>query len=606
MAEKKINYFARQFADVRGQLIDYVKHFYPELYQDFNDASIGMMLLELNAAVSDMLSYHTDRMFQETQIDYAQERRSVMNIARTLGLKIPGRRSSISLVDFSVVVPVFGDTFDIRYAPILRSGTQVIGAGQTFENLDNIDFSSPYSSGGIPNRLIIPNFDANQNIISYTLVKREIVSNGVTKIFKKVLGNTDSVPFLELILPDNNIVSIEQMVIKEGTTFTNNPPLGEFFDEGIRWYEVDSLAEDKIFVPDPTRTTDNNGIQPGKWINVTRKFIKEYTDTGFCKLTFGSGYSDEYYLQQYTQNQYILQISNFFNSVALGEIPKPNTTMFIRYRVGGGSSANVGANVINSVGLVDMVINGPVAANNQFVRSSLRVNNPVPAFGGGNEPTIDEIRWMTKYNFASQNRAVTIKDYIATIFKMPGKFGVPFRMQVAEKQNKVEFAVLGLESSGKLSNSSTNTLKENMATWLSDYRMINDYVLVRDGKIINIAFDIDLYTDKAFNQGEIVNNTINVVKNYFDINKWQMGQNIYMAQLIEAFNNVTGVLNVVDIKIYNKVGGGTYSLNTTSQTYIDGVTREIDLTEDFTLFADYDSMFEIKFPNSDINVRTKS
>lgn len=605
MAEKKINYFARNFADVRGQLIDYVKHFYPELYQDFNDASIGMMLLELNAAVSDMLSYHTDRMFQETQIDYAQERRSVMNIARTLGLKIPGRRSSITLVDFSVIVPVFGDTFDIRYAPILKSGTQVVGAGQTFENLDNIDFSSPYSSGGIPNRLIIPNFDSNQNIISYTLVKREIVSNGVTKIFKKVLSNADSIPFLEIILPDNNIVSVEQMIIKDGTTYSSNPTTDEFFQENIRWYEVDSLAEDKIFVPDPTRTTDNSGIQPGKWINVSRKFIKEYTDTGFCKLTFGSGYSDDYYLQQYTQNQYILQISNFFNSTALGEVPKPNTTMFIRYRVGGGSAANIGANVVNSVGVVDMVVNGPVAANNQFVRSSLRVNNPVPAFGGGNEPTVDEIRWMTKYNFASQNRAVTIKDYIATVFKMPGKFGVPFRMQVSEKQNKVEFAVLGLESSGKLSNSSTNTLKENMATWLADYRMINDYVLIRDGKIINIAFDIDLYTDKAFNQGEIVNNTINVVKNYFDINKWQMGQNIFMAQLIEAINNVTGVLNVVDIKIYNKVGG-TYSLNTTSQSYTDQVTREIDLTDDFTLFADYDSMFEIKFPNNDINVRTKS
>ena len=605
MAEKKINYFARNFADVRGQLIDYVKHFYPELYQDFNDASIGMMLLELNAAVSDMLSYHTDRMFQETQIDYAQERRSVMNIARTLGLKIPGRRSSITLVDFSVIVPVFGDTFDIRYAPILKSGTQVVGAGQTFENLDNIDFSSPYSSGGIPNRLIIPNFDANQNIISYTLVKREIVSNGVTKIFKKVLSNADSIPFLEIILPDNNIVSVEQMIIKDGTTYSSNPTIDEFFQENIRWYEVDSLAEDKIFVPDPTRTTDNSGIQPGKWINVSRKFIKEYTDTGFCKLTFGSGYSDDYYLQQYTQNQYILQISNFFNSTALGEVPKPNTTMFIRYRVGGGSAANIGANVINSVGVVDMVVNGPVAANNQFVKSSLRVNNPVPAFGGGNEPTVDEIRWMTKYNFASQNRAVTIKDYIATVFKMPGKFGVPFRMQVSEKQNKVEFAVLGLESSGKLSNSSTNTLKENMATWLADYRMINDYVLIRDGKIINIAFDIDLYTDKAFNQGEIINNTINVVKNYFDINKWQMGQNIFMAQLIEAINNVTGVLNVVDIKIYNKVGG-TYSLNTTSQSYIDQVTTQIDLTDDFTLFADYDSMFEIKFPNNDINVRTKS
>ena len=120
MAEKKINYFARNFADVRGQLITYVKHFYPELFQDFNDASVGMMLLELNAAVSDMLSYHTDRMFTETQIDYAQERRSLLNIARTLGLKIPGRRSSITLVDFSVNVPVFGDTFDNRYAPIIK------------------------------------------------------------------------------------------------------------------------------------------------------------------------------------------------------------------------------------------------------------------------------------------------------------------------------------------------------------------------------------------------------------------------------------------------------------------------------------------------------
>jgi len=605
MAEKKINYFARNFTDVRGELINYVKHFYPELYQDFNDASIGMMLLELNAATADMLSFHTDRMFQETQIDYAQERRSVMNIARTLGLKIPGRRSSITLVDFSVVVPVYGDTFDIRYAPIIRFGAQVAGGGQTFETLDDIDFSSPYSSGGIPNRLIIPNIDANNNIISYTLVKREIVSNGVTKILKRVLGESDAVPFLEVILPDPNIVSIEQVITKEGTTFTTNPTTTEFINNNLRWWEVDSLAEDKIFVDDPTRSSDNSGIMPGKWISITRKFVKEYTDTGFCKMTFGSGFSDEQYLQQYSTNPYILQIANFFNSTALGEIPRPNTTLYVRYRVGGGSSANIGANVINSVGNLEMIINGPNAANNQFVRTSIRVNNPVPAFGGGNEPTIDEIRWMTKYNFASQNRAVTIKDYIATIFKMPGKFGVPFRMQVSEKQNKIEFAILGLDASGKLNNTSTNTLKENMATWLADYRMINDYVLIRDGKIINVSFDIDLYTDKSFNQGEIVNNTINTVKNYFDINKWQMGQNIYLAQLVEAINNVAGVLNVVDIKVYNNVNGN-YSLNSTSQPYLDNITGQINLTDDFALFGEYDTMFEIKFPNTDIRVRTKS
>ena len=605
MAEKKINYFARNFLDVRTELINYVKHFYPELYQDFNDASIGTMLIELNAAVSDMLSFHTDRMFTETQIDYAQERRSIMNIARTLGLKIPGKRSSITLVDFSVTVPVFGDTFDIRYAPIVKYGTQVVGGGQVFENLDDIDFSSPYSAGGIPNRLIVPVINANNQITSYTLVKREIVSNGITKIFKKVLGTNDAVPFLEVILPDNNVVSVEQIIVKEGTTFTNNPTSSEFIDPAIRWYELDSLAEDKIFVDDPTRSTDNSGIKPGKWIPVTRKFIKEYTDTGFCKMTFGSGFSDEQYLQSYTNDQYVLQMANFFNSTALGEIPKPNTTLYVRYRVGGGSGANIGANVVSSVGNVEMVVNGPASANNQAVRNSLRVNNPVPAFGGGDDPTLEEVRYITKYNFASQNRAVTLKDYLSTIFKMPGKFGVPFRMQVSEKQNKVEFAILGLDSNGKLNNSSTNTLKENMATWLADYRMINDYVLIRDGKIINLAFSVDLYTDKAFNQGEIVNNTINVIKGYFDIKKWQMGQNIYIAQLVEAINNVAGVINVVDIKVFNKVNG-TYSQNATSQPYSDNINREIDLTQDYALYADYDTMFEIKYPSNDIKIRTKS
>lgn len=605
MAEKKINYLARNFADVRTELVDYIKHFYPEVYQDFNDASIGSMLIDLNAATADMLSYHTDRMFNETQIDYAQERRSLLNIARTLGLKIPGRRSAVTLVDFSVTVPVRGDTFDIRYAPIIKYGTQVVGAGQTYETLEDIDFSSPFSSGGIPNRLILPNINVNNQIQSYTLVKREIVSNGITKIFKKIITPTDSVPFLEIILPDNNIVSVEQVILKEGTSVSSNPSSAEFLDENLRWYEVDSLAEDKIFVEDNTRSVDNSGIKPGKWLSVTKKFLKEYTDTGFCKLTFGSGFSDEQYLQTYTNNQYVLQMSNYFNSIALGEMLKANTTLFVRYRVGGGTSANIGANTINSLGFVDMLVNGPNEANNQAVKSSLRVNNAVPAFGGGNEPTTEEIRYMTKYNFASQNRAVTIKDYIATIFKMPGKFGVPYRMQVSEKQNKVEFAILGLNSQGKLDNASTNTLKENMATWLSDYRMINDYVLVRDGRVINIGFEIDVYVDKAFNKGEIVNNIINTVKTYFDVNKLQMGQNIFLTQLIESINNVGGVLNITDIKVYNKVGNN-YSGNATNQNYLDVNTKQIDLTSDYALFAEYDSMFEIKYPEKDILVRLKS
>jgi hypothetical protein len=586
---KKINYFARNFADVRTELVNFIKLYYPEVFSDFNDASVGMMLLELNAAVGDMLSYHTDRMFNETFLDYAQERKNVLAIARTLGLKIPGLRPSITLVDYSVVVPVYGDTWDIRYAPVIRFGSQVLGGGQVFENLEDIDFSSPYTSGGVPNRLILPNVDDNGVLQNYTIVKRELVVNGLTKIFKKTISPADSVPFLEVFLPDTNVLSIESIINLEGTNYVNNPTIDQFIDPSLRWYEMDSLAEDKVFIEDGTRVSDNESVKPGKYVHTTRKFIREFTDNNYCKITFGSGVSTD---QEQSESLVAsgIKIGDFINTIALGEIPKPNTTMFIN-------------------------VTGPNTATNQTVIRSLRVNNPVPAIGGAGVPSVDQIRQYTKYNFASQNRAVTIKDYEAILAKIPGKFGSPYRHKITETQNKIVIYTLGLDASGKLSNQSTNTLKENIATWLADYRMINDYVLVGDGRIINLAFEMDLFIDKQVNQSEVINNVINKVKNYFDIKKWQMGETIYMAQLVESINNVGGVLNVIDIRVYNLIGA-PYSLNSiTSQNFIPTASltspipfnnaQQIDLGSDYALFGSVDSMFEIKFPENDIKVRVK-
>ena len=182
---KKIDYNARNFADLRDQLVNFIKQYYPDVFSDFNDASVGMMLLELNAAVGDMLSYQTDRMFNETQIDYAQERSSLLELARTFGLSVPGQRPSITIVDWVVTVPVQGDTFDLSYAPKILKGSQATGAGKVFELMEDCDFSSPFTTGGIPNRLILPNIDSSGIIQNYNLVKREIVLNGFTKIFKK-------------------------------------------------------------------------------------------------------------------------------------------------------------------------------------------------------------------------------------------------------------------------------------------------------------------------------------------------------------------------------------------------------------------------------------
>jgi len=603
---RKIPYFARNFADIRTELVNYVRQYYPDIFNDFNDASVGMMLLELNAAVGDMLSFQTDRMFQETQIDYAQERSSLLSLARTFGLKVPGRRPSVTIVDFSVIVPVNGDTFDLSYSPIIRRGAQVSGAGKVFESLNDIDFSSPFTIGGIPNRIIIPNIDSTGLIVNYTLTKREMVINGVTKTFKRVITDNDVRPFFELVLPDNDVISINSIITMEGTNFTITPNIDQFLDEDLRWYEMDALAEDKIFIPDNSISSDNPSVQVGRWLRVNQRFIREYTDLGFTKIIFGGGSQDIGSLCDFDVDDALVgRIGDFINNLSLGTTLNPSSTMFISYRVGGGSATNIGPNVITTVNNVNMSVNGVDPSVNGSVRASLTVNNPLPALGGKDEPSISELRNLVRYNFAAQNRAVTLKDYKTRIALMPGEFGVPFRSGILEQQNKISIYILSLGSDGALTNQSTSTLRTNIANYLADYRMINDYVEVNNGKIINLQFEVGLYVDKQFAESQILSEVISKIREYFDINEWDMGENIYMSPLIEVINNVGGVLNVLELKVFNPVGDG-YSLNESPQPLIIESTRELDLSENYALIGDPISMFEIKSPNVDVKVRVKT
>lgn len=605
MANQGIQYTSRNFADIRTDLINMARQYYPDIFNDFNDASVGMMLLELNAAVGDMLSFNTDRNFQETQIDYAQERKSVLSMARTFGLKIPGKSPSVTIVDFSVTLPVLGDTFDISYAPIIRAGSQVTGGGKVFEASDDIDFSSPFTIGGIPNRIIIPNFNSNGNLLNYTVTKREIVLNGYTKTFKRVMTTSDVKPFLEIVLPENNVLSIESVITLSGTNFIQDPSLSDYLDLNNQWFEVDALAEDKVFVEDNSRISDNAGVRPGKWVSVNRKFVREYTDLGFTKMILGGGSQDISSISQFDTNSALAgQIGNFINNMSLGTVPTANTTMFIKYRVGGGADTNLGPNVLKTVGILSIDVNGQNQQINNAVKNSLKVNNAFPALGGKDSPSVDEIRNMVRYNFSAQNRAVTIKDYQTRIAQMPGRYGVPFRCGVFEEQNKVKTYILGLDANSKLTNDSTSALRENIATYLADYRMLNDYVQITNGRIVNLAFEIDLFIDKKVPSSQIISQVITDVQDYMNINKFQMGDNIYISPLIETINNVGGVMNVTDIRVFNKVDGN-YSVNEISQPYIDDTTRQIDLTDDYTLFGEPTTMFEIKFPTQDIICRVK-
>ena len=605
MANKKINYTERDFEGIREELINYTKQYYPELVQNFNDASIFSVLMDLNAAVADNLNYQIDRSVQETVLQYAQQRSSIYNIARTYGLKIPGYRPSVAVVNVSIVVPPLGDSEDYRYLGILRAGSQFNGGGTVFETVYDIDFSTQYNPEGFVNRTKIPTFDANNKIVNYVITKREVVVNGTTKVFKRVINSSDVVPFFNFFLPERNVLGVTSIIQKEGTSYPNVPTYSDFVNSTSRWYEVDALAEDTVFIEDPTKPTDNAGVKVGKYIKTENRFISEYTPEGFLKIQFGGGTTTpQQQLNDFAKNGIKLDLANYQNNIGLGLTVQPNTTIFVQYRVGGGLGSNVGVGVINQIGTVDFAINGPSDSINTNVRQSLSVNNVTAAIGGANPPSTEEVRNMVTFNFSAQKRAVTINDYKSLIDTMPGKFGAPAKVSITENNNKITIQILSYDDTGKLTQTVSNNLKSNLATYLSKYRMINDYISIDVAKVIDLEYEIYVVLESDRNQGQVITEIINGISNYMAPENRELGQNVNVSDVRRLIQNTAGVSTLSDLKVINKVGG-QYSTSETSQRYVDKTTRQIQLIDD-TIYAEPTQIYQVRYTNKDIKVRVKN
>jgi hypothetical protein len=601
---KQISYATRDFEGLRNELVTLTKNYYPDLVKNFNDASIYSVLLDINAAVADNLHFHIDRVWQETMLDFAQQRQSLFHIAKTYGIRLPGVRPSVALCDFSINVPVRGDKEDERYLGILKSGAQVSGGGQIFETIDDIDFSIPFNKKGEPNRLKIPNFDSNNKLLSYTITKREPVVNGITKIYRRVINQTDQKPFLKLFLPEQNVLGVTSVIHKDGTTFIGNPTSSEFADVSNKWYEVKSLIQDKVFVPDPTAVSDKDNFTAGTYLDVNNKFITEYTPENYFSLTFGSGTVNPLdNLDNYMTGQLKVNLASYLNNLSLGTTPKINTTLFVKYRVGGGKNSNLGVNVITSVDDVEFNVSGPNSSFNTQTIQSLRVNNITPAVGGADEPTIEEIRNMVSYNFAAQNRAVTLNDYKSLIETMPSTYGAPAKVNVMEEDNKIRIKLLSYDDQGNLTDTVSNTLKNNIITYLSEYKMINDYVDIISGEVIDMGLEIDLNIDKNANQTDIITTVIEDIISYFDYSKRKMGDPLFVGALNKIIGNVSGVVNLIETRVYSKIGG-EYSAAEPSQP-IDPNDRKITQSDNI-IFMKSNQIFQIRFPNKDIKVRVKT
>ncbi len=474
------------------------------------------------------------------------------------------------MIDFSITVPAFGDREDLRYCGILSRGSQVNGAGQTFETVYDIDFASAINAEGTPNRLKIPNFDANGNLINYTITKREVVVNGITKVFKRVITPNDITPYFQLFLPEKNVLGITSVLLKDGTQYTTIPPAPDFITLGPdRWYEVKALVEDRVFVEDPTKPSDQPGVKVGRYISTSQKFITEYTPEGFLKLTFGGGnVSAEEQLREFARDGKGIDISRYTNNLGLGSALKSNSTLFIQYRVGGGLATNVGVNAINQVGTVTFSVTGPSETINRSVINSLRCNNVTAAIGGANAPTTEDVRQMVSFNFAAQNRAVTVNDYESIIRTMPSIFGAPAKVGIVEENNKVKIKMLSYDTSGNLTDVISNTLKQNVANYLSNYRMINDYISIESAEPIDLAISCDVVLDNSQTQGAVIAKVVQIISNYFNPLTRQLGQNVVVSELRRLIQSENGVISISDMRFFNLVGG-QYSSFETSQAYSD-------------------------------------
>jgi hypothetical protein len=299
-----------------------------------------------------------------------------------------------------------------------------------------------------------------------------------------------------------------------------------------------------------------------------------------------------------------VNLASYLNNLSLGAVPKTDTTLFVKYRIGGGKNSNVGVNVVNSIDTVEFNVNGPVSSTNTQVIQSLKVTNITPAVGGADQPTIEELRNMISYNFAAQDRAVTLNDYKSLIEVMPSTFGAPAKVNVMEEDNKVKIKILSYDDKGNLTDTVSNTLKNNIINYLSEYRMINDYIDIANGEVIDLGLEIDLIIDKNENPSDIIKTTINNTIDFFSFDKRKMGDPLFVGDLIRQVGQENGVINVIDVRVFNKIGG-QYSSAEVSQSYVNDSTKEIQQS-DMTIFMKSNQIYQIRFPNVDIKVRTKT
>ncbi len=615
--DKDVKYLNKDFNSYKNQLMEFAEVYFPNNFNDFSEGNPGMMFLEMAAYVGDVLSFYTDTQLRESFLSLAQEKENLYNLAYAMGYKPKvTAASNVNLEIFqllpsklinNIYIPDYNYALNISPNSIFNS---IEGSKFYLDNQVNFNISSSID----PTNISIYSYDSNNNP-AYFLLKKSIKAiSGETKSQTFTVGAAERFKTLELF--DNNIISIESIIDSEGNT----------------WSEVPYLAQDTIFEEiENTGANDPELHQYNqqtpyllKLKKSTRRFISRFKTNNQLEIQFGAGTSDKADEEIIPNPDNIglgindgrskldqaYDPSNFLFTKTYGQAPA-NTILTVTYLTGGGLESNVQSNTITEVDTL-ISTNKPNLNNNliNYIKSSVTSNNPEPATGGGAGDSIEDIRLNAIANFSAQQRVVTKNDYIIRTLSLPSKFGQIAKAYITQDDQTsqlntvyntipnplaLNLYTLGYDSNKNLSNLNQAT-KTNLANYLEQYRMLTDAINIKNAFVINFKIDFEITAYKKYNNNEVKLNCISELINYFNIDKWQINQPIIISEISNLLAGIDGVQTVEKIELENKNG---LSLGYSQYKYdFEGATKK------GVIYPSMDpSIFELKYPNQDINGR---
>ena len=614
---KDIKYVNKDFSELKSNLVEFTKNYFPKTYNDFHETSPGMMFIEVASYVGDVLSYYTDYAMKETMLQHAQETKNIYNIAQTFGYKPKLASSANVMVDVFQLVPSKGaagsSAPDYDYAFILEAGAQLNTSNNVvFKTAEAVNFH--HSSSTSPTDTTVYQINTSTGQPEKYLLKKSVAAiSGEVRTKVVALGNSD--PYLKVLVDDSSILGIESVTDSDGN----------------KWYEVPYLAQDTIFdqtvnsvAQDPILSVDQ--VETPYILKLTktsRRFITRVTEHNKIELQFGSGGTstpDEEIVPNPANvgsplpgNANNLDKSfdpaNFLYTDTYGQSPS-NTSLVIKYIVGYGLNANISSKTLTSIMTsavtFDNTKNLNVAAKTA-AKTSLMVSNPLPATGGTSVETLDEIKQNALAHFSTQNRMVTKEDYIIRALSLPGKFGNITKAYIATDEQlssdnipvnnplAVNMYVLGYDKDKHLTAVNTTTAR-NLKQYLSQYRLLTDAINIKNGYVINFGIDFEITCLANQNSQAIVLQCVQALKKHFSIDRISFNTPIIIKDIYLAIANVYGVQSVIDVKLINYYdtdsgySGNSYSFE--SATHKGVIYPSLD-----------PSVFEIKYPNTDIRGR---